>query len=411
MGKRKTVLTIIVGSILLFTHCGKTLSDLGTSVSMNPPSATVATGQTQQFQAIVNGSPYTTNLMWSVNGLTGGNTTTGTISGTGLYTAPQSVPNPNMVTITVVQQATNQPGVQLFAGESVQVTIIAGSGGGTGSTPSVSISVSPTTIASGQSATLAWSSANVDSCTINGATTINGTTIGTSGSVQVAPTQTTSYQINCTGTNGSISGQAQLTVQSSSAIIVAINPSMATLTSGGTMSFSAVVTNDPTNQGVQWSASVGPAPVSTSLFTATYTAPQETQNTNVNITATSVASPAIANTATVTITPAGTTSPLPQGPPQASISPQDPALRSGGTQTFTATITGDGVTNTAFTWMLRPGLGVDPNNMGTIVSTGPSTALYTAPTLTGNVFINVDVVAISVQFPNVPLSTIVSVSP
>ncbi|MES2392372.1 MAG: hypothetical protein V4555_12075, partial [Acidobacteriota bacterium] len=44
-------------------------------------------------------------MTWQVNGVTGGTSTTGAISSTGLYTPPATVPSPNTVTITAVSQA------------------------------------------------------------------------------------------------------------------------------------------------------------------------------------------------------------------------------------------------------------------------------------------------------------------
>jgi hypothetical protein len=55
------------------------------------------------FQATVTGSTNTA-VTWEVNGVVGGNSTTGTIL-TGVYTAPTQVPNPASVTVTAVAQA------------------------------------------------------------------------------------------------------------------------------------------------------------------------------------------------------------------------------------------------------------------------------------------------------------------
>src|SRR2546427_848179 len=74
------------------------------SVTISPTSASVATGQTQQFTATVTGGS-NTGVTWRVNGVTGGNSTAGTISTSGLYIAPNAVPNPATVTITAVSQA------------------------------------------------------------------------------------------------------------------------------------------------------------------------------------------------------------------------------------------------------------------------------------------------------------------
>jgi hypothetical protein len=63
----------------------------GPTVSVSPSTASVQTGATRQFTATVTGS--TATPTWSVNTIAGGNSTVGTISATGLYTAPASVPS------------------------------------------------------------------------------------------------------------------------------------------------------------------------------------------------------------------------------------------------------------------------------------------------------------------------------
>jgi parallel beta-helix repeat protein len=67
-------------------------------------SSSVLLGSTQQFTATVTGTSNTA-VTWSVNGVSGGNSTVGTISSTGLYTAPQDLPNPAIVTIQATSQA------------------------------------------------------------------------------------------------------------------------------------------------------------------------------------------------------------------------------------------------------------------------------------------------------------------
>lgn len=73
------------------------------AISINPTSAAMLTGATQQFTATVTGSANTA-VTWRVNSITGGNATVGTISNTGLYTAPAAVPA-TPVTVTAVSQA------------------------------------------------------------------------------------------------------------------------------------------------------------------------------------------------------------------------------------------------------------------------------------------------------------------
>jgi hypothetical protein len=71
----------------------------GVAVTISPTSTTVPTGATQQFTATVTGMS-NTSVTWSVNGIQGGNSTLGTVSTGGLYTAPSTVPSTNLVTVT-----------------------------------------------------------------------------------------------------------------------------------------------------------------------------------------------------------------------------------------------------------------------------------------------------------------------
>ncbi len=74
------------------------------AVTVNPASASVAAGATRQFSATVTGAA-NTSVTWSVNNLAGGNATLGTISSSGLYTAPASAPAPASVTIRATSSA------------------------------------------------------------------------------------------------------------------------------------------------------------------------------------------------------------------------------------------------------------------------------------------------------------------
>jgi hypothetical protein len=75
------------------------------TLSVAPTSASVALGQTTQFTATSNS--FATSATWSVNGVQGGNTTTGTIDGNGLYKAPSSFPSPNTITVTATATASS----------------------------------------------------------------------------------------------------------------------------------------------------------------------------------------------------------------------------------------------------------------------------------------------------------------
>lgn len=69
------------------------------SVSISPTSVSVQTGQSIQFTASVMGTT-NTSVTWLVNGVSGGSAAVGTISSTGFYLAPASVPSADPVTVT-----------------------------------------------------------------------------------------------------------------------------------------------------------------------------------------------------------------------------------------------------------------------------------------------------------------------
>jgi uncharacterized protein (DUF1800 family) len=74
------------------------------TVTVSPKTATLGSGNIQQFQATVTG---TTDLsvVWSVNGVNYGNDTVGNIDGDGNYTAPNNILNLSSVTVTATSVA------------------------------------------------------------------------------------------------------------------------------------------------------------------------------------------------------------------------------------------------------------------------------------------------------------------
>lgn len=110
---RRTAISALILLISLQVSCGGGGSSPPPppqpTVTVSPGNAPVRVGETQQFTASVSN---TTNpaVTWSVGGVAGGNTTLGTISNTGLYTAPATLPNPNTVTVTATSQANGASG-------------------------------------------------------------------------------------------------------------------------------------------------------------------------------------------------------------------------------------------------------------------------------------------------------------
>jgi len=111
LGRKRAVWGINL-SLLVAVSCGVGASattpkttPAAAAVALGPAPPSLTVGQTFQFTASVSNASNTA-LTWSVSGVKGGNSTVGTISGTGLYTAPSALPTGNSpITITATSQA------------------------------------------------------------------------------------------------------------------------------------------------------------------------------------------------------------------------------------------------------------------------------------------------------------------
>ncbi len=146
-------------------------------VSIAPNPASVRAGSSQTFAATVTGTSDTA-VTWSVNSVSGGNSTTGTINSSGMYTAPATLPNPNMVTVQATSSADSS------AAGSTTVTLL-------NPIPTLS-SINPTSVNTG---TL--------SLTVTGTNFLSGSQVLLAG----APLSTTfisSTQLTATGTANTV---------------------------------------------------------------------------------------------------------------------------------------------------------------------------------------------------------------
>jgi hypothetical protein len=131
MLRRASQLFAVVGLIAGMIACGGGGgSKPVVSIAISAPATTVTTSATLQFTATVTGTSNTA-VTWEVNQKSGGSSATGTISSSGLYTAPATVPNPAVVTITGVAQADGTKS------SSLNITVQSGGGG------SVTVTVTP----------------------------------------------------------------------------------------------------------------------------------------------------------------------------------------------------------------------------------------------------------------------------
>src|SRR5205823_5785318 len=97
-----------------------------TAVTVAPGTAAVGVGRIQQFTATVQGTgSFSPAVIWLVNEVAGGNATVGTISATGLYTAPTTVPSANTVVVKAVSvlDATRNGTAAVTVGAITEVTV------------------------------------------------------------------------------------------------------------------------------------------------------------------------------------------------------------------------------------------------------------------------------------------------
>jgi uncharacterized protein (DUF1800 family) len=89
---------ILLATVFLTSCNSYQLGDLSTAAAIASPSNAVRVNQTLQLtsQSLSSGM----SLTFYVNGIQGGNATVGTISSSGLYTAPATIPTPDSVIIT-----------------------------------------------------------------------------------------------------------------------------------------------------------------------------------------------------------------------------------------------------------------------------------------------------------------------
>ncbi len=164
--------------------------------------------------------------------------------------------------------------------------------------PTVSLSTSATSIASGATVNLTWSSTNADSCTASGAWSGNKNTSGSenSGSLVAA---SNIFQLSCSGSGGSAQQSVTVTVGSStSAPTVTISPDPATIPSGSSAMLTWSTTNATTC--VASGAWSGSRPTSGSTSTGPLT-----QATNVFSLACTGAGGSTSRSTTVTVTDSG----------------------------------------------------------------------------------------------------------
>ncbi len=366
-------------------------------VMVAPMTASVPTSGEQVFMVNISGTGgAAAGVTWSVNGITGGNTTVGTIATTSattaLYTAPSAPPSPPTVTVTATSAADSSK-----SGSASATITCAATNSISPLSANVSLSQSQTFAASfclAAGATIVW-----DVNGIAGGNLTLGAIVpsGAATALYTAPTDlpgTNPVTIHATVSPQPGSGPeiAAATVTITSGVTISVMPPTATLSVGQRASFAANVTNS-SDTTVTWSvggvpngnATVGQvcvsgtspcvAPAGPGSSAVDYRAPTSVPATNpVALTATSHADPSRSGAAMITIASQASPVSVAVSPAYSFVSPSTGTVS---TQQFFSTVTGS--SNAAVTWTVQSavtGQGCSGSACGSVDSTG----LYSAPT-------------------------------
>lgn len=361
----------------------------GQSITISPTAPQVKLSGQVQFSTTVNGTNSGV-VLWSVSGSGCSGITCGSVSASGLYTAPAKAPNPPTVTVTATLLA-NPP-------LSASATVTLGSGA------IIGVAISPTSQSmktGGQqqfTATVTGSQNTAVTWTVSGVGCA-GSTCGTvtSGGLYTAPSVVPNPSIvTVTATSQADSTKsASATVTLTALVTVAVSPKSATLAPGATKQFSATVSGSA-NGTVLWSVSgAACAGLSCGTISASglYTAPPLVPNSPVTITATAQADSSKSDTATVTVLI----------PISVTVSPSTAFVTVGAQQPFGAKVAG--TQNNAVTWTLV-GAGCSGATCGTVNSSG----IYTAPAAVPAPP-TVTITATSVANPSASASAVITIQP
>jgi hypothetical protein len=338
------------------------------TVGLAPSTVSVLLGETQAFSATVSNTADTA-VIWSVDGIPGGNSTVGTIDTSGVYTAPANLPSPVSVSVQAASAADNSKSA------AARVTI----------TSDISVSVMPQTtlVELGASRTFTAtvnSAGNPDRAVIwvisggacSGAAcgTVDSSGAYTAPQVLIAPPGVSIAAVSVA--DPPKGGAAAITITSTFSLAVA-GPS--SVSAGSSANFTATltpVTGSNPSRMISWSVS-GTSCAGASCGTITsggvYTAPSIPPSpATVQIIATPQADSSKAASISVSILAAI----------GVSILPSAAAVPLGAAQAFQATVTG--APNVAVTWDVNGIVGGN-SSVGSILNSAsaPDNTIYTAP--------------------------------
>ena len=308
------------------------------TVAVAPKRASVVAGAAQQFTATVTGSSDTA-VIWSVQESSG----CGSVSQTGLYTAPSAVATCHIIATSHADGKKN---------DVATVTVTA--------TPVVVVAVSPktTTVVAGASAQFtAIVTGSSDTAVVWSIQESSGCgSVSQAGLYTAPPAAATCHVVATSHADGTKNDVATVTVTAAPVVAVAVSPKTASVVSGKTQQFAATVTGS-SDTAVIWSVreSSGCGSVSQAGL---YTAPSAAATCHVIATSHADGTKSDVATVTVTATPVVAVA----------VSPKTTSVVASTTAQFSAIVTGS--SDTAVVWSIQ-----ESSGCGSVSQAG----LYTAP--------------------------------
>ncbi len=301
------------------------------NVTLSPGMVTLATGASQSFIATVSNSA-NTSVTWTIDGLSVGNTTLGTIAGNGLdttYTAPLTAGD-HLLVATSVADPTKSASASITVVVPNSVTAVAVSPAtlslNTGATNQFAATVAGT---GSYSSAVTWTAqkGTISSTGLYTAPATGGSDVVTAKSTQDT-TKTASSTITVAVPNSVTS--------------VAVSPATLSLNTGATNQFSATVAGTGSySSAVTWTAQKG-----TISSTGLYTAPA-TSGSDV-VTATSAQDATKTASAAITVA-------VPNSVTSVAVSPATLSLSTSATNQFSATVAGTGNYSSTVIWTAQKG--------------------------------------------------------
>ena len=315
------LLLVLSGLYLISLGCGSLLpgnlplpappngSAGAASVSISPQTAALDAGNSLQFTATSSGPP-TADLEWLADGVPGGNSASGTISRSGLYTAPQQVTSNAVIVVAVSSKidptkassatVTVLPGLAPIGAVAVLVSITPTSA----SVPTAGRQLFTASVTGTSNTAVTWGLSGADcsgsSCGTLSTRSLSAVYLAPS----VAPVPTTVNVIATSVADPTKSASANLIIVP--AVVVGVTPANVSTTAGTTQQFAASVTGT-SNTAVDWTVSgAGCSGTacgtinSSGLYTAPFAVPS---HGTVTATATSVADSTKSASADITIQP------------------------------------------------------------------------------------------------------------